>query len=133
MLRNGKSTKSKFFAVWVIVNFLTMVQQKHGFYQSTLFERNRIIFYYSIYQDIPLQVRIVTMNNLIKLICTNVKDVKSIIKRRKKQENLQSFQQISGDTLQRCKNHCSEKIGLIRLLSSCTLLKRKKWCNTRQT
>lgn len=84
MLRNGKSTKSKFFAVWVIVNFLTMVQQKHGFYQSTLFERNRIIFYYSIYQDIPLQVRIVTMNNLIKLICTNVKDVNSIIKRRKK-------------------------------------------------
>lgn len=73
-----------FFAVWVIVNFLTMVQQKHGFYQSTLCERNRIIFYYNIYQDIPLQVKIVTMKNLIKLICINVKDFNSIIKRRKK-------------------------------------------------
>lgn len=52
---------------WLIANFLTMVQEKHGFYQSTLFERNRIIFYYNIYQDIPVQERIVTMNNLIKL------------------------------------------------------------------
>lgn len=84
MLRNGTSTKREFFAVWVIVNLLTMVQQKHGFYQSTLFEKNKIIFYYNIYQDIPLQVRIVTMNNLIKLICINVKDLNSIIKRRKK-------------------------------------------------
>lgn len=86
MLRNGTSTKSEFFAVWLIANFLTMVQQKHGFYQSTLFERSKNIFYYNIYQDIPLQERIVTMNNLIKLICIKVKDLNSIIKRRGKIE-----------------------------------------------
>lgn len=82
----AQEQKTIFFAVWLIVNFLTMVQQKHGFYQSTLCERNRIIFYYNIYQDIPLQVKIVTMNNLIKLICINVRDLNSIIKRRKKIE-----------------------------------------------
>jgi len=84
MLTNDISTKSKFFAVWIIVNFLTMIQQKHSFYQSTLFEGNKITFYYNLYQDIPLQVRIVTMNNLIKLICINVKDLNSIMNRRKK-------------------------------------------------
>lgn len=67
ILRNGTGIKREFFAAWLIANFLTMVQEKHGFYQSTLFERNRIIFYYNIYQDIPVQERIVTMNNLIKL------------------------------------------------------------------
>lgn len=86
MCRNGRSTKSEFFAVWLIANFLTTVQQKHGFYQSTLFERNSVIFYYNIYQDIPLQGGIVTMNNLIKLICIDVKDLNSIIKRRGKIE-----------------------------------------------
>lgn len=83
--------KNEFFAVWVIVNFLTMVQWKHGFYQSTLFERNGIIFYYNIYRDILLQV--MSMNNLVKLISIHVKDLKSIIKRRgkkKKRQNLQS-------------------------------------------
>lgn len=83
MLINGTSTRIQFLTVWVTVNFLTIVKQKHDFYQSTLFERNRIIFYYNIYQDIPLQVRIVTMNNLSKLICIDVKDLNSIIKRRK--------------------------------------------------
>lgn len=92
MLINGPSTKIQFLAVQVIVNFLTLLKQKHGFYQSTLFERNRIIFYYNIYQDIPLQVRIVTMNNLSKLICVDVKDLNSIIKRRKKQKKLAKFQ-----------------------------------------
>lgn len=82
--------KNEFFAVWVIVNFLTMVQWKHGFYQSTLFERYGIIFYYNIYQDILLQV--VSMNNLIKLISIHVKDLKSIIKRRgKKKTKLTKF------------------------------------------
>lgn len=92
MLRNGTSTKNKFFSVWLIANFLTMVQEEHGFYQSTLFERNRIIFYYNIYQDIPLQWKIVTMKNLIKLFCITLKDLKNIIKKEEEnRKNLVSF------------------------------------------
>ena len=78
-----------FFFVFFVFFFLTRVQQKHGFYQSTLFKRNRITLYYSIYQDMPPQV--MSMNNLIKLISIP----QSIIQKEGKKKILQSSYQTS--------------------------------------